>query len=602
MVLPTEEQLAAVEKFRTGRPLKIAAFAGAGKTTTLRILADTRPTRGLYLAFNRSIATEAKGKFPRNVDCRTTHSLAFRSVMPRYGSSSKMTNGLQVKQAAEVLRYRERIFAGPLKLSGDQQAHLVLGTIRRFCQSADSAVRQDHVPQHGRLLGSNRQTVEEVREWALQQARLLWARMINASDTVPLGHDGYLKSWALTEPRLAADYILLDEAQDTNAVVLGVLAGQQAQIVYVGDKYQQIYEWRGAVNAMETIAGCEETALTQSFRFGDEIAASATRVLATLGEQHRIRGNPATRSVILPSGRGAAVLARTNAAVILEVLEAINAGHHPHVCGGTKDITRLLGDVYELKAGKPALSPEFFGFQQWKDVVEFSDTEEGGSLRAFVRLVQQYGEAKLWAAIKKAVPREEDADVILSTAHKAKGREWESVRLASDFVSSTGSDPIAASEVRLFYVAMTRAKERLIVDPDVLRTFTTDAWKTRRQPEQGRETRFAGSEPPRQQVRPAPRLPAARPSLHGAVREIIPPAAVRGHPGATKDGFARAGAGMPRVPVPQGSPPSPARDGVREIISPEVTRAHPGTATMGRASAGTPKGFWSQIARLFRAS
>src|SRR5262249_52343425 len=152
--------------------------------------------------------------------------------------------------------------------------------------------------------------------------------------------------------------------------------------------------------------------------------------------------------------------------------------------------------VYELKAGKPALSPEFFGFQQWKEVVEFSETEEGGSLRTFVQLVEQHGEAKLWAAVKKAVAKEEDADVILSTAHKAKGREWNSVRLAGDLGSSRGSAPIAASTFRLFYVAMTRAKERLIVDPEVLRTFTTDAWKTRRGPEQGRE-------PPRQQPRSA---------------------------------------------------------------------------------------------------
>jgi hypothetical protein len=31
----TEEQLIALEMFCTGRPLKITAFAGAGKTTTL---------------------------------------------------------------------------------------------------------------------------------------------------------------------------------------------------------------------------------------------------------------------------------------------------------------------------------------------------------------------------------------------------------------------------------------------------------------------------------------------------------------------------------------------------------------------------------------
>ena len=42
MVHPTEEQQAAVAQFLTGRPLKITAFAGSGKTATLRMLAPAR--------------------------------------------------------------------------------------------------------------------------------------------------------------------------------------------------------------------------------------------------------------------------------------------------------------------------------------------------------------------------------------------------------------------------------------------------------------------------------------------------------------------------------------------------------------------------------
>ena len=72
------------------------------------------------------------------------------------------------------------------------------------------------------------------------RAQILWRRMVDRADEIPLGHDGYLKLWALSQPTLKADYILLDEAQDTNAVVLDVLAGQQAQVVYVGDRHQQI--------------------------------------------------------------------------------------------------------------------------------------------------------------------------------------------------------------------------------------------------------------------------------------------------------------------------------------------------------------------------
>ena len=480
MVHPTEEQQAAVDKFLTGRPLKITAFAGTGKTTTLRMLAQASHSRGIYLAFNRAAADEARNTFPRSADCQTTHAIAFRAMIPRYHSAAKMVNALHAKQLAAISFETDLIFSGAFRLDGVQQAYLVLGTVKQFCQSNDPAIGLEHVPQYARLLGVRKDIVCDIRDWAVIQANTLWRRMIDKRDDMPLGHNGYLKAWALTGPMLNTDYILLDEAQDTNPVVLGVLAGQRAQVVYVGDPYQQIYEWRGAVNAMDKMPGCEETALTQSFRFGEAIAAEASRLLATLGEHRQVRGNPETTSAIAASGMAEAVLARTNATVILEILEATGVGLKPHVCGGTEAIKRLLSDVYELKAERPAVSPEFFGFQNWREVVEFANSEEGQDLRTFVQLVQQQGESKLWAVVNRAVANENHADVILSTAHKAKGREWNSVRLADDFISGRlGPDPDAEAEVRLFYVAMTRAKRLLIIDPELLHTFTTNAWRTK---------------------------------------------------------------------------------------------------------------------------
>lgn len=475
----TEEQRLAVEKFATGRPLKIIAFAGAGKTTTLKLLADSRQTRGIYLAFNKAIADEARETFPAGVDCRTGHSLAFQTMLSSFQSTQKMAGNIGAKQLADVMELGPRLFHEMIRLDGTQQAHLSLGTVRRFCQSADQQITADHVPAYGRLLGAKEEDLKEIRSWVVGQANLLWNKMTDPQDPVPLGHDGYLKLWALGHPNLAADYILLDEAQDTNDVVLGVLQKQDSQIVYVGDPYQQIDEWPAAVNAMEKVRGCEEAALTQSFRFGDAIADAASNVLSTLGEPRRICGNPAIKSTIVGSGTAGTVLARTNATVIVEVLEAMKSGRKPCVIGGTADLKELLRDVYELKAGRPGSTSEFFGFENWPDVLEFSETEEGESIGTFVQLVEQHGEGKLWAAATTAVEAQEDnADIILSTAHKAKGREWDSVRLSDDFASSgLGSHPNAASEVRLFYIAMTRAKNTLIITPEVLDTFSTEAWK-----------------------------------------------------------------------------------------------------------------------------
>ena len=61
--------------------IAITAFAGTGKTSTLVEYAKARPEwRFLYLAYNKAMQTEAVTKFPKNVDCRTLHSLAYEKI------------------------------------------------------------------------------------------------------------------------------------------------------------------------------------------------------------------------------------------------------------------------------------------------------------------------------------------------------------------------------------------------------------------------------------------------------------------------------------------------------------------------------------------
>jgi superfamily I DNA/RNA helicase len=304
----------------------------------------------------------------------------------------------------------------------------------------------------------------------------VWTRMRTENDSMPLGHDGYLKLWAMSDPVIAADFILLDEAQDTNPVVIDVLQKQPAQMIYVGDKYQQIYEWRGAVNAMEKIETDEATYLTMSFRFGPTIAEAASKLLVMLGEKHAIKGNPIVNSRIgHVSPR--TILARTNASTITAIIECLDAGKKPHLVGGTDEVMEMLRGVQDLKEGKQSTVPDFFGFDNWEQVVEFAKSGEGDHLLSFVNLVQGRGERQLRWALNRTVD-EERSDLIISTAHKAKGREWSTVRLMDDFLRTqprkqkpgtaqyaNGHDP---AEVRLFYVALTRAKEAIDVPQSVL--------------------------------------------------------------------------------------------------------------------------------------
>lgn len=524
---PTEEQVTALDAFLSGRSLKINAFAGTGKTSTLQLLANATTARGQYLAFNKDIVTDASEKFPDTVDCSTSHRLAFRAAPSGYKKHrGKLTDRCTANHLVEALDLKKRIFGDKHPLTAESQGYLYLETIRRYAQSADDDIGLQHVPQLGALRAAKEDVVAEVQQYALDGARKVWDRMLSETDDLPLGHDGYLKLWGLSRPLIAADYILLDEAQDTNPVVLDVLERQQAQLVYVGDRYQQIYEWRGAVNAMEKIETDASAFLTTSFRFGEGIAEAATKLLAMLGESRAVRGNPTLESRIGPMTSPDAVLARTNASTITAIIDALDAKRRPHLVGGKDELMKMLRGVQSLKEGEPSEHPDFFGFKSWTEVVEFAKRDEGAYLVTFVNLVETRGERQLMWALNRTVG-EDDADLVISTGHRSKGREWKSVRLMDDFLRSAPADEkkqIAdPAELRLLYVALTRAKEHLEV-PDPILQFIERGVFPQRERLQPRKEEIAPAKSPividtigtAYQARPASSAPKVEPPIAAA--------------------------------------------------------------------------------------
>lgn len=145
---PTPEQQAAIEAYGTGDDLVIQAGAGTGKTSTLRMLAESAPRRrGLYVAFNRAIAADAQRSFPRSVQASTAHSLAFRAVGHQY---KDRLDGPRVpaRLAAQYLGINGPTHIGddvPI-LAPQQTARIVMGTVARFARSADTEPHAGHLP------------------------------------------------------------------------------------------------------------------------------------------------------------------------------------------------------------------------------------------------------------------------------------------------------------------------------------------------------------------------------------------------------------------------------------------------------------------------
>lgn len=485
MVPNTEQESILTAAVGAGlKALVIGAGAGTGKTATLKMLEQVLPGRGQYTAFNSALVAESKAKF-RKVAVNTTHSLAFRAVGKAYQHrlggermrSGEVARRLGIEDFVVTLRGQGAPDAEgkptdkPRTLKAEFLAGQVIVAVRRFCQSADREITAGHFGYIDGIDGVDadgqrgRENNDRVREYLLLAAHRMWADITRVDGSLPFSHDCYVKLWQLGEgddrPIIAADYILLDEAQDTAPVFLDILKQQEhALLVFVGDSNQAIYEWRGAVDAMRAYPDAERRMLSQSYRFGQAVADVANAVLATLEEPTDLvmRGNPAIASRVEEVASPRCYLYRTNAGAVGRVMLAIEAGKRPHLIGGGADVVAWCQAAIDLQARRGTRHPELCCFETWSEVEEYAKSDEGSDLRLMVKLVTEFGASRIRDALRD-MPKEEDADLVVSTAHKSKGREWDTVRLGPDFPTA---NKMTDADRRLLYVALTRAK--LVLD------------------------------------------------------------------------------------------------------------------------------------------
>lgn len=460
-VKPTDEQLAARDMFVAGRELALVAGAGTGKTSTLVLMAGATQGRGLYVAFNRATAQDARKRFRAGVDCRTAHSLAFKAVGKAYQARLN-TARIPSRETARRLRIYRDLWVDSRPIIRSHQARLVMGMVRRFCYSTDRQVMARHME---RVNGLDPQTQDHVARELLPYAVKAWDDICSVDGELQFEHDHYLKLWALTEPVLHADFVLLDEAQDTNPVLEEVFLSQSAQRICVGDPAQQIYAWRNARDVM-TGFPAEHLRLTRSFRFGPGIARMANRWLRHAESDMQLSGCEEIDSRVGPAPDADAILCRGNADAMQEVFAFLERGVPVALAGGGDELCKIAKAAQELKSGRRTSHRELFLFRSWGEVQEYAEHDTAGQdLRAIVTLVDRYGPDMIINAVNRLAD-ERTARVIVSTAHKAKGREWARVRVGDGFAAPSVDDdgmqrPLRPSEARLIYVAVTRAREHL---------------------------------------------------------------------------------------------------------------------------------------------
>jgi len=461
----TDEQNLILSSLKRLDEVKIFAFAGTGKTTTLKAIAEANPkARILYLAFNKSIEKEAKGKFPRNVEIKTVHALAYKYVGRLY----------------EIQNLNPAVVAELFGMDY-QSAYEVINSFEIFCNSGVLSFEELMLPH-------------------MEYAKILYQKMKDKE--IAANHSFYLKEFHLKlangEIRLNYDIVLLDEAQDTNPVTFAIfyLIGAKKRIA-VGDKHQQIYAFRGAVNALGHFDG-ESFYLTNSFRFNDKIAKNATYFLNVWkGEENTIKGlNTQTRI------KSKAILSRTNSYLIEKTASFIRDEVKFKFVREPYNVFGLALNLLRLKNNEK-LDKQFgylnkFDYDEllsMSESKEFSDIE----MKTALGIVEKYNKALIGFYTKAKeyfYDRGLKAEYYLSTAHTSKGLEWDEVTLLEDFnhlykkvanlmkernikdtepyyfikaLAKNGYEGLAEleNEANLFYVASTRGRVRVINLSDV---------------------------------------------------------------------------------------------------------------------------------------
>lgn len=536
---------------RDGRVMRITAGAGSGKTTTLEGIGEKMAKRGhkgqiYYLTFNRSSAADAQKRLGGDCICSTLHSMAF-NVLDIKEEGFKIINEPQVEQIIssacneDLHDFFSRVEKEDMNLVKKIATTFIRRTLETFMQSDRSEEEGfDHrvfgTTYYPAVLwhqGKKDPKVGNIPsrpgDFYTKQAKKVWdlispVRVGGAKSSKVTAFDAVVKAAQLKNKRIPGTVLLVDEAQDMNSCNIDWLNKNRPKklVVFVGDAVQTIYGFRGAKSKfLLELEDVENASLTRSFRFGPEVACVANTILfakeyspqKTMWRPYRLTGAGTAPGIIrsTPSTKTQrrTILAAANVTLLKEALQlleidpdlrfALQGKGETSGAGKWKYLLREFKSIFSvyLDGQEKAVSIKtklITGNYTWTEFISEVETRELTQLSTHVSLINKYQTeaANVLLKFKQSVLDKnyslDEADIILSTVHAAKGLEWDVVEVLDDlsqnlsqfsFSSQTSgfqSASIAASssapewnfkswgdDVNLWYVALTRPKRELIL-------------------------------------------------------------------------------------------------------------------------------------------
>lgn len=461
----------------------VNAVAGSGKTFSL--LECMRRSKGdaIFVAFNKSIATELGTKVPSHVTAQTLHSFGYAAIRAAFG---------YVKSDARKLiwimnKYPATSFLP--SMTGKEKADIF--QIRNQIESLISIWKATLIDWN-----NNEEVAKTASHYGINYdpanlgaARSIMAKSIDVSSkyfTIDFDDMIYLPvALGLKVPTFGN--VFVDECQDLNRsqieLVLKMIKKPNGRVIAVGDPQQSIYGFRGAdtdaMNRIQEALHATVMPLSVCYRCPTSHLDLAREIVphieaapnAIVGEIETISTGEFTTKV--DKEKEPLVLCRTNAPLISYAIKLIKEGKKAHVRGAdigkflkglvigfnTRTISEFSVKVDEWENAQLELLEKRRATSSVKDTIcDYADV-----MRAFAE--QCANPFDITSLIDRIFSDDTDGTVF-SSIHKSKGLEAETVYIIRPdllpLVRKDQQDWEISQEMNLKYVALTRSKNRLV--------------------------------------------------------------------------------------------------------------------------------------------
>ena len=478
--------------------LNIIARAGTGKTTTL--IEITKVMKGdVYLgAYNKAIADEISARLPKRfggprVQASTLHSAgmkAWRAAYPHCTVDGRKLGRIVNDLFTGPTQWKREVYGGFVRKLVSFAKQWGFG----FIKDAEDLSNWEELMDHFGVYPERAAKLEEALEYSQQ----VFQQSLDACPEVIDFDDMLLAPLVFHTPVTQYDWVLIDEAQDTNPVrrelALKMLK-KTGRFVAVGDPGQAIYGFTGAdaasLDHIKKQLGSKELPLTVTYRCPTKIVKLANTWVPDL---EAVPGAPEGEVIYLPveefnpakTGDNKAAILCRNVAPLVGIANDCLIKQVPFSfeCADIKDdLLRILSkwkdrDMAGIKSGLQDWKEKEMAFwaarQKWSQVDKIEDRAR--TLHILIEQVDGVGGRDV-QAVERHINRllidrqtygskPGGSFLTITTIHRSKGREWDTVYLV-------GRDRLQPSkwarmpweleqEKNLCYVGVTRAKKRLV--------------------------------------------------------------------------------------------------------------------------------------------